>query len=53
MKMQLTRNTCQFVKRAEFQALEQNPMTMADWVAALDDQILRLRKNILASTGAY
>ncbi len=32
---------------------EQNPMTMADWVAALDDQILRLRKNILASTGAY
>ena len=26
-------------------------MTMADWVAALDDQILRLRKNILEGTG--
>ena len=45
--------TSQFLDYAEFQALEQNPMTMADWVAALDDQILRLRKNILASTGAY
>ena len=33
------------------QALEQNPMTMADWVAALDDQILRLRKNILEGSG--
>ena len=32
-------------------ALEQNPMTMADWVAALDDQILRLRKNILEGSG--
>ena len=45
--------TSQFLDYAEFQALEQNPMTMTDWVAALDDQILRLRKNILASTGAY
>ena len=36
---------------AEFQALEQNPMTMADWVAALDDQILRLRRNILEGAG--
>ena len=26
-------------------------MTMADWVAALDDQILSLRKNILEGTG--
>ena len=25
---------------------------MADWVAARDDQILRLRKNILEGTGA-
>ncbi len=41
----------QFLDYAEFQALEQNPMTMADWVAALDDQILRLRKNILEGTG--
>ena len=36
---------------AEFQALEQNPMTMVDWIAALDDQILRLRKNILEGSG--
>ena len=43
--------TSQFLDYAEFQALEQNPMTMADWVAALDDQILRLRKNILEGTG--
>ena len=26
-------------------------MTMADWIAALDDQILRLRKNILEDNG--
>ena len=26
-------------------------MTMADWIAALDDQILRLRKNILEGSG--
>ena len=43
--------TSQFLDYAEFQALEQNPMTMADWVAALDDQILRLRKNILEGAG--
>ena len=44
--------TSQFLDYAEFQALEQNPMTMADWVAALDDQILRLRKNILEGSGS-
>jgi hypothetical protein len=43
--------TSQFLDYAEFQALEQNPMTMADWIAALDDQILRLRKNILEGAG--
>ena len=43
--------TSQFLDFAEFQALEQNPMTMADWFAALDDQILRLRKNILEGSG--
>ena len=43
--------TSQFLDYAEFQALEQNPMTMADWIAALDDQILRLRKNILEGVG--
>ena len=26
-------------------------MTMVDWIAALDDQILRLRKNILEGSG--
>ena len=44
--------TSQFLDYAEFQALEQNPMTMADWIAALDDQILRLRKNILEGSGS-
>ena len=43
--------TSQFLDYAEFQALEQNPMTMADWIRALDDQILRLRKNILEGNG--
>ena len=43
--------TSQFLDYAEFQALEQNPMRMADWIAALDDQILRLRKNILEGSG--
>ena len=43
--------TSQFLDYAEFQALEQNPMTMADWFKALDDQILRLRKNILEGAG--
>ena len=43
--------TSQFLDYAEFQALDQNPMTMADWIAALDDQILRLRKNILEGAG--
>ncbi|MBP5372333.1 MAG: virulence RhuM family protein [Bacteroidales bacterium] len=44
--------TSQFLDYAEFQALEQNPMTMADWITALDDQILRLRKNILEGSGS-
>lgn len=43
--------TSQFLDFAEFQALEQNPMSMSDWIAALDDQILRLRKNILEGNG--
>lgn len=43
--------TSQFLDYAEFQTLEQIPMTMADWVKALDDQILRLRKNILEGNG--
>lgn len=27
-------------------------MRMADWIAALDDQVLRLRKNILEGSGS-
>ena len=45
--------TSQFLDYAEFQALEQNPMTMVDWIAAWDDQILRLRKNILEGGGSF
>ena len=44
--------TSQFLDYAEFQALEQNPMKMTDWIVALDEQILRLRKNILAGNGS-
>ena len=44
--------TSQFLDYAEFQALEQNPMTMTDWIVALDEQILRLRKNILEGNGS-
>lgn len=43
--------TSQFLDYAEFQALEQNPMTMANWIEALDDQILRLRKSVLEGNG--
>ena len=43
--------TSQFLDYAEFQALEQNPMSMTDWIAALDDHIMRLRKNILQGNG--
>ena len=32
-----------FLDFAEFQALEMNPMTMKDWIEALDGQIIRGR----------
>lgn len=41
----------QFLDFAEFQALEQNPMTMQDWIAALDNQIISLKRNILKDKG--
>jgi hypothetical protein len=41
----------QFLDFAEFQALEQNPMTMLDWVTALDSQIINLKRSILKGTG--
>lgn len=43
--------TSQFLDFAEFQALEQIPMTMADWISALDDHILRLKRGILTHSG--
>ena len=44
--------TSQFLDYAEFQALEQTPMRMADWIAAVDGQIIRLRKHILEGNGS-
>lgn len=43
--------TSQFLDYAEFQALERNPMTMAEWIKALDEQIMHLRRNILEGNG--
>jgi hypothetical protein len=37
----------QFLDFAEFQALEQNSMTMQDWISALDGQILALKRKAL------
>ena len=41
----------QFLDFAEFQALEQKPMTMRDWIAALDRQITMLNKTPLIGSG--
>jgi len=41
----------QFLDFAEFQALEQNPMTMAEWIAALDNQIISLKRKLLMDKG--
>ena len=41
----------QFLDFAEFQALEQNPMKMSDWIAALDGQILSLKRRLLEGSG--
>ena len=43
--------TSQFLDYAEFQALERNPMTMSEWIKALDEQIMHLRRNILEGNG--
>lgn len=42
----------QFLDFAEFQALEQRPMKMADWVAALDNQIVSLQRKLLQGKGS-
>lgn len=40
-----------FLDFAEFQALEMNPMTMKDWIDALDRQILAHRRKLLVGKG--
>ena len=42
----------QFLDFAEFQALEQRPMKMSDWVMALDNQIVNLQRKLLEGKGA-
>lgn len=41
----------QFLDYAEFQALEQIPMTMKDWIDALDNQIIANRRKLLEGKG--
>ncbi|MDR0331814.1 MAG: virulence RhuM family protein, partial [Chitinispirillales bacterium] len=41
----------QFLDYAEFQALEQKPMTMKSWIAALDKQIATLDRSVLDGSG--
>ena len=40
-----------FLDFAEFQALEMNPMTMKDWIEALDNQIIGLKRKVLTGKG--
>lgn len=40
-----------FLDFAEFQALEMNPMTMKDWIEALDNQIVALKRKVLIGNG--
>ncbi|MGL4484514.1 MAG: RhuM family protein [Anaerovoracaceae bacterium] len=42
----------QFLDFAEFKALEQELMSMKDWIEALDNQILNLRKMVLQDAGS-
>lgn len=42
----------QFLDFAEFQALEERPMRMADWIAALDSQIIALQRKLLEGKGS-
>ena len=41
----------QFLDFAEFQALEEHPMRMTDWIAALDNQIISLQRKLLEGKG--
>ena len=40
-----------FLDFAEFQALEMNPMSMKDWIEALDNQIVAHKRKILVGKG--
>ena len=40
-----------FLDFAEFQALEMNPMSMKDWIEALDSQIIAHKRKILVGKG--
>jgi len=42
----------QFLDFAEFQALEQKPMAMQDWIEALDKQIAMLNRSMLTGPGS-
>ena len=42
----------QFLDYAEFQALEQRPMRMQDWIQALDQQIINLQRKLLEGKGS-
>ena len=48
----LTLLVSQFLDFAEFQALEERPMRMADWIAALDNQIIALQRKLLEGKGS-
>jgi hypothetical protein len=41
----------QFLDFAEFQALEQKPMSTRDWIAALDNQIIAMKREVLQGHG--
>lgn len=42
----------QFLDYAEFQAMEMQEMKMADWIKALDDQIIMLKRKLLEGKGS-
>ena len=42
----------QFLDFAEFQALEERPMRMIDWISALDNQIIALQRKLLEGKGS-
>lgn len=41
-----------FLDLAEFQAVQEQPMSMSDWIASLDHQILGVRREVLKNAGS-